>query len=465
MKKKNNYKHNKLFNYILLLTVFLCVTLTIGYSAYESTLYVDDTLVTIRPDKDVRITSAVVDEVSNESSVTFIDYDVSSVYSDVTLPNQDSSITYKINVKNYGNVEVGVSDIIINDLYDDILMVSSVQLNDKIRDLNGSCEDDVNGCKLNIDTEFNIILNYKEGMYDSSNTSFENLSIDIIFAEAFNVEFTDFDNLNLSLKDYVALKGGTYKVNIGSILANENLVVFMNGSRIYNFLYQNGILTVPDVSGNISISKEILEGTYYNISYQNITNVNYPTSIREGETLLITFTDPVPGEIHVLNNDNFTYENGVLTVSNITSDITIVVLDEVDLPLISTDENTATVTVKDITTETPVQVSDLLNREFGGQNINEKIINKIDVVLTYTSGNGGQQSINCFLKIGDNDPLSQPVQFDKGQTTATTVTVSFTGLSLGQYENFNVSTSIANISHGKVQIQKMEIIAYYADNS
>lgn len=157
MKKKNNYKHNKLFNYILLLTVFLCVTLTIGYSAYESTLYIDDALVTIRPDKDVRITSAVVDEVSNESSVTFIDYDVSSVYSDVTLPNQDSSITYKINVKNYGNVEVGVSDIIINDLYDDILMVSSVQLNDKIRDLNGSCEDDVNGCKLNIDTEFNII--------------------------------------------------------------------------------------------------------------------------------------------------------------------------------------------------------------------------------------------------------------------------------------------------------------------
>lgn len=302
-------------------------------------------------------------------------------------------------------------------------------------------------------------------MYDSSNTSFENLSIDIIFAEAFNVEFTDFDNLNLSLKDYVALKGGTYKVNIGSILVNENLVVFMNGSRIYNFLYQNGILTVPDVSGNISISKEILEGTYYNISYQNITNVNYPTSIREGETLSITFTDPIPGEIHVLNNDNFTYENGVLTVYNITSDITIVVLDEVDLPLISTDENTATVTVKDITTETPVQVSDLLNREFGGQNINEKIINKIDVVLTYTSGNGGQQSINCFLKIGDNDPLSQPVQFNKGQTTATTVTVSFTGLSLGQYENFNVSTSIANISHGKVQIQKMEIIAYYADNS
>ena len=220
MKKRNNQNNKILINVISVFVIIISITMTIGYSVYESNLAIDNSLLTIRTDKEVRVTSVQVNTLLSNANVNFVDYNVDEVYSDIILPSENSSIEYKIIAKNYGNVEIGISNITVNEEYKDILTVESIQIKDKLRDNNNTCEEDINGCKLTIEGEFYVTLKYQDGAYNSNNINFNNVTLKIEFNEAFNVQINNFTNLNPTMKDLVAIKNTDYEIFLKKMYIN-----------------------------------------------------------------------------------------------------------------------------------------------------------------------------------------------------------------------------------------------------
>ena len=106
-------------------------------------------------------------------------------------------------------------------------------------------------------------------------------------------------------------------LNVGdTILANTNKTFTIT------FQYVGNNTSNPTLNSYISFDFE----KYYTITYQNIntTGQNYPTRVLQSETTkVITFTNDIPYDVDITPTVSYTYNNGVLTLSNVNTDITI----------------------------------------------------------------------------------------------------------------------------------------------
>ena len=281
-------KNKKINNYILIVIIVI-LSISIGYSVLESKLSIDTSLVNIRIDKNVRITSINTNNLLNSAEINSKDYNIDKIYLNIIMPNNNSKIELKVGIKNYGNIEIGISNISINEEYKDILVIESNSIKDKIRDENNNCESDINGCKLNIDGYIYLTIKYKDNAYSNELTIFNNLIINIVFEEAYDVNLIGFNDLSLTEKDLTAIKNTEYNLFIGNLDIDEEISVIMNEINIYDYELENNILKIPNVDGKIIITKNKIEGNYYNITYENIINNNYPSRIKEGDRITLTF--------------------------------------------------------------------------------------------------------------------------------------------------------------------------------
>ena len=103
--------HNKqrLLTYIIV--VILVLSISVGYSAFGSEMSISNIVSQVRVESDVRVTSVVYSSNEFDGMSTYDDYSINSVLVGANLPSAESTITYKISVTNFGNVEMGVSDI------------------------------------------------------------------------------------------------------------------------------------------------------------------------------------------------------------------------------------------------------------------------------------------------------------------------------------------------------------------
>ena len=128
------------------------------------------------------------------------------------------------------------------------------------------------------------------------------------------------ENLSYELIDYTLkdkLCDSTNKCNLGSVST------FYIKIKYNNYDSSNTIYSI-----NLNISFEQI----YNITYDGITNNNYPSSIMKGETLNISFTNQIPKVIPYSNGEklsNYNYDNNNLTVSDVKSDINVVYKEKV----------------------------------------------------------------------------------------------------------------------------------------
>jgi len=253
IKNRRVFNNNKIVMLIEGIVLVMVLFLTIGYSTFSTNLFAGDFIVNVRPDKNVRITSFSIDHTNNNGSSSEIDYNISRVYGNLSLPNATSSVTYTVEVKNYGNIEMGISSIELPSELDDILdvIVDGYTLGTKIRDNSDSCENSVNGCTLSINRTFNITVKYKENKYNSEKTSFNNFKLDFLFIECHEVIFTGFTVLKPSMDAKSVLDGSTYSYNIGPY---ETLLLRMDGITLTNYtIDNNNLLTVPNVTGDLEI--------------------------------------------------------------------------------------------------------------------------------------------------------------------------------------------------------------------
>ena len=151
----------------------LIMFLTIGFSAYNLEMNIDDIVSYYKAPSNIRITGISIDN-ANDSYSHSEDYGVDNVYVDVDLPYENSSITYLVDVTNLGGTYMVISE--LNSLHDNLTYEF---LN---YDLKHIICDDNEQCTLGITKQIQLKIMYKEGKYDSSNT-FYNLNLGFSFEE------------------------------------------------------------------------------------------------------------------------------------------------------------------------------------------------------------------------------------------------------------------------------------------
>ena len=81
--------------YIIYLGVLLViVTLSVGFSAFQRQLLIDNNPFTVRLQEDTRVSNVSVKSVSNQVISNFEDYNKSKIFGNVTFPSASSYILY-----------------------------------------------------------------------------------------------------------------------------------------------------------------------------------------------------------------------------------------------------------------------------------------------------------------------------------------------------------------------------------
>ena len=160
----------------------------------------------------------------------------------VNLPNSDSTITYKVDVTNFGNVEMGI--FAINNLPSNLeYELSGYTLQDKL------CNN--NQCSLGIKKEFYITIKYKDGGYNASSTTYA-LNLDFDFREFHTVSYVDFPTDPGYPKEVIS--GGD--LSVGFYGKVRRIEVKIDGTTLdsddYTFDQYN--LYVSNITGNVTVT-------------------------------------------------------------------------------------------------------------------------------------------------------------------------------------------------------------------
>ena len=224
---------------ISLIIVILVLSLSIGWSAFNSSLQVDSAVL-VRIKSDIRITGFNYISGTNGSSSSNDNYNVNYVFGTINLPNETSTVKYKVEITNMelaSNVNMGIKS--LSGLPDNLKIVSidDYTLKSKICDDNNS-----NDCGTGAQKTFYITIGYKDSAsFDSSNTTY-NFNIDFEFKKVHDIIYTGFDNPPISPKTFMEEEMPTITftdtLNDLKILSGGNNLILNT-----NYTLNNQILT------------------------------------------------------------------------------------------------------------------------------------------------------------------------------------------------------------------------------
>ena len=133
MSKNKTYK--KLFSFIFMI-LFLLFFQTMVYSAFSSTMNITG-IAHSRVESDVRITDFRLASTNNATSL-YEEFGKKHIITEVNLNNSSSSITYYLEITNYGSTDIGIFD--ITGLPNEVnYSIRDYNLHDKICDDSGKC--------------------------------------------------------------------------------------------------------------------------------------------------------------------------------------------------------------------------------------------------------------------------------------------------------------------------------------
>ncbi len=235
----NDMKKKTFINSLVLLS---CVVfLSVGFSAWQNKLCIENMIVDVRIDKDIRVTNFLVEELSNASSLNE-DYNTNRVSSDYKLNNKDSYIIYEVSVSNLGNVPMAISKFLIDN---DNLKAELLDYNLKEK----ICDKDL--CYGGVEKKIKVKVSLKDSVNVSSLEG--HFSIEVLFAQVYTVTYLNIPNSDSFPKEVV--ENDTLKVVIPSSDTNFLKVFMNNKSLIKNegFQLENKTLILPNVSGDVRV--------------------------------------------------------------------------------------------------------------------------------------------------------------------------------------------------------------------
>ena len=108
---------------------------------------------------------------------------------------------------------------------------------------------------------------------------------------------------------------------------NENTMIAKDGGEItFDLIFKYDNLNTEDIKEENQVLNSYLNFKFkkiYHITYVNIENNNYIDKLVDGENYTITFLNDIPDNVIVTGDVNSSYDNGVLTLTDINSDIVI----------------------------------------------------------------------------------------------------------------------------------------------
>ena len=170
MKYLNTRKKDKyLFGLFSIFFSISIIFLSIGFASFGNETSIEGISATVRVDKDIRIKSISVKELSANVTVSYTEYNVSNTTIGLTLPNQDSYAIFDIDILNLGNVEMGLASLIgsNDDLKYEIVNNDYASNGFKPYTLTDRlCDDtDTNRCKSGAESHVLVKVSYKDNGY------------------------------------------------------------------------------------------------------------------------------------------------------------------------------------------------------------------------------------------------------------------------------------------------------------
>ena len=333
MKKKSKQNKKSITKISIIGILIICLSLTIGYSAFVDSLSITNAVAHVRIDKQVRVNGVT----TNSGSVSDLDYGVSSILNTVYI-SPGNSITYSVTATNLGNVPVAVSDVTFTS---GTTPVSNLTANITPSNYVEICDTN-NTCTGGASKTFNVTIT------NNGNSAIEgNLDINLVFTEIYHVYYEE------NLLPGQVLDGGTYTHTFtGTVPAKIGVV----SGTCDPPTYSNGALTINNVQSDIYLTES--HAIYYSDGNNNTNTVLGYAS--DGDPFNYTFPSEWPYTITkdsgTCGSVNYVFSTHALSLTNVQSDIYLT-------------GNIGSVAIKRITYVSSKNVASHSNPTFSGMNV------------------------------------------------------------------------------------------------
>ena len=258
MKRRNNNVNSITIISIIIVLLVLC--LSVGWASFNSSIRVDSVAM-VRIKSDIRITGFNSGTGTNGGTSSKSEYNVKYVNGTVSLPNNNSTMTFEVEITNMelaANTHMGINSLTGLPSNLKIVNISDYTLKSKI------CDDsDPTDCGTGAQKTFYITIGYKDNAYNASNTTFD-FFIDFEFKKVHDITYTGFTTPPIS--PTTVMDGETPAITFNSDAAST-LRVISGGTTLIegtNYNYSNHILTfITPVRDNIFI----VNPSTYTITY------------------------------------------------------------------------------------------------------------------------------------------------------------------------------------------------------
>ena len=314
---------NKKFNPAVLCSflMIVCVMLlTIGYSAFEVTMEIIDISALVQVQNDIQVTNVSVLEATNGAVSNYEDHTADSITSSVNLPEQNSTITYRIQTKNFGNTKQGIYA--IDEIYKYIStgLDSDLEIKSKTVNLKKALCTNSNSseCTLGATTTFDITIGYKNNGCDGVNLT-HLIELDFDFRRVFDITYVGFSNTSgLSTQ---MIYGDVKTITFNNTTGIPTRVIVDGASGTYS----SPTLTLEDITIK-NLEDTIVITKAYSVSYVGFsgnTSGLISTITSSGETIQFNNTTGIPDKV-IVTGATPNYENSPnLVLTNVTNDVTI----------------------------------------------------------------------------------------------------------------------------------------------
>ena len=230
-------------NKLILIVFTVIVFLSVGYSTFNSSAMIKNIAATVRLNSDIRVTNITINNATTDVVSNYTDYDIKSISSEVYLPSDNSSITYKVSITNFESIEMGIFD--ITGLPDNLeYSISEYSLKEKI------CNEN-NKCNLGITKDIYITIKYKNGKNESDN-NLHNFKLEFDFRSYHKVNYKNIYGVNYPKE---VIDGD--KLVLDLEYDDVNLSITNSVGYIYvldtDYNYENSTLTIPTVNEDLYV--------------------------------------------------------------------------------------------------------------------------------------------------------------------------------------------------------------------
>ena len=205
--------------FCIILAVF---TITIGFSAYGNQGSIAGAVADVVLKDDLRITNVTYNTATNSGSSNYAEHGKFTMISSVNLPNASSTVTYNVELTNFGNVTKGIYA--ITNLPSNLTYsISGYNMRDDVCDSSGSCT-------LGAKKEFTITIKYATNGFTSTKTTYD-LNVIFDFRQFHNLTWTKY-NLFYHLGDRETTNSDRMKYSI----SNDVVTVTATADDGYGFI-------------------------------------------------------------------------------------------------------------------------------------------------------------------------------------------------------------------------------------